>query len=96
VGIRPERLLAEPGEGDGRINSTGAVVLTKMYLGGQIQIVVTMPNDAHIVIREQRATADPALDTVHPGDRITVSWDEHAPLLLGTTEHASAIPEEES
>jgi len=96
VGIRPERLLAEPGEGDGRINSAAAVVLTKMYLGGQIQIVVTLPSGADIIVRGQRATADPALDTVHPGDRITVSWDEQAPLLLGTTEHAGAISKEKS
>ena len=96
VGIRPERLLAEPGEGDRRINSAAAVVLTKMYLGGQIQIVVTLPSGADIIVRGQRATADPALDTVHPGDRITVSWDEQAPLLLGTTEHAGAISKEKS
>ena len=96
VGIRPERLLAEPGGGDRRINSAEAVVLTKMYLGGQIQIVATLPSGAPIIVRGQRATADPALDTIHPGDRITVSWDEQAPLLLGKTEHAGAIPKEKS
>jgi hypothetical protein len=32
---------------------------------------------------EQRASADPALDTIHPGDRVALSWDEAAPLVLG-------------
>src|SRR5713101_3430012 len=36
-----------------------------------------------IVVREQRASADPALDTIDPGDRIALSWDEAAPLVLG-------------
>ena len=39
---------------------------------------------------ELTGRADPALDTIHPGDRITLSWDEAAPLLLG--EAASAAP----
>jgi hypothetical protein len=54
-----------------------------MYLGDQIQIVTKLAGVGDIVVREQRASADPALDTIHPGDRIAVSWDEAAPLLLG-------------
>ena len=38
---------------------------------------------ADVIVREQRASADPALDTIHPGDRVAISWDEAAPLLLG-------------
>src|SRR5207249_4257666 len=41
-----------------------------------------------------RASADPALDTIHPGDQITINWDEAAPLLLGDPERASLDPEE--
>ncbi len=37
----------------------------------------------HVIVREQRATADPALDSIEPGDHITIRWDEAAPLLLG-------------
>ena len=54
-----------------------------MYLGDQIQIVARLINGSNVVVREQRATADPALDTIHPGDRITVSWDETASHVLG-------------
>jgi hypothetical protein len=57
-------------------------VITKMYLGDQIQIVATLANGANVVVREQRASADPALDSIHPGDRIAVRWDEAAALLL--------------
>jgi spermidine/putrescine ABC transporter ATP-binding subunit len=83
VGIRPERMLAEPGDPGGTANSAAAEVVTKMYLGDQIQIVVQLANGGTMVVREQRANADPALDTIHPGDQIAVSWDESAPLLLG-------------
>jgi len=58
-------------------------VITKMYLGDQIQIVAKLAGLGDITVREQRSTADPTLDAIHPGDRILVSWDEAAPLLLG-------------
>ena len=64
-------------------NSATAEVITKMYLGDQIQIVARLASGDSILVREQRASADPALDTIHPGDRIALSWDEAAPLLLG-------------
>ena len=67
----------------GTANSATAEVLTKMYLGDQIQIVAKLAGITDFLVREQRASADPALDTIHPGDRIAVSWDEAAPLLLG-------------
>jgi spermidine/putrescine ABC transporter ATP-binding subunit len=77
VGIRPERVVAAAG------TSGAAEVITKMYLGDQIQIVAKLAGITDFVVREQRASADPALDTIHPGDRVAVSWDEAAPLLLG-------------
>jgi spermidine/putrescine transport system ATP-binding protein len=83
VGIRPERIVAAAGASGGTANSATAEVVTKMYLGDQIQIVTRLAGVGNVVVREQRASADPALDTIHPGDRITVSWDEAAPLLLG-------------
>jgi spermidine/putrescine transport system ATP-binding protein len=83
VGIRPERIVAAVGRSDGTANSATAQVITKMYLGDQIQIVARLPGAADVVVREQRAGADPALDAIHPGDQITLSWDEAAPLLLG-------------
>ena len=90
VGIRPERIVASADAASGTANSAKAEVVTKMYLGDQIQIVTDLPGVGNVVVREQRASADPALDTIHPGDRITLSWDEAAPLLLG--EAAPAAP----
>jgi spermidine/putrescine transport system ATP-binding protein len=83
VGIRPERMSAHPGPAPGTANSASAEVLTKMYLGDQVQVVATLTNGVSVVVREQRASADPALDTINPGDRVGISWDEAAPLLLG-------------
>ncbi len=98
IGLRPERLVAEAVEPRGVANSAGAKVVTKMYLGDQIQVVATLVNGASVVVREQRATADPALDTIHPGDHITISWDEAAPMRLGDVRPAGttgAIAREE-
>jgi spermidine/putrescine transport system ATP-binding protein len=92
VGIRPERMVAAAGTSDGTANSADAEVVTKMYLGDQIQIVAKLPGLGNVVVREQRASADPALDTVHPGDRIALRWDEASPLLLG---EAAPTPRQE-
>jgi spermidine/putrescine transport system ATP-binding protein len=89
VGIRPERIVAVAGTAAGTANSAAAEVVAKMYLGDQIQIVAKLPGLADIVVREQRAVADPALDAVHPGDQIALSWDDAAPLLLGEAAPAS-------
>src|SRR5215471_7595627 len=83
VGLRPERIVAAPGVSGGTANSATAEVITKMYLGDQIQIVAMLTGGRNVVVREQRATADPTLDTINPGDQISLSWDETAPLLLG-------------
>ncbi|HEX2377063.1 MAG TPA: ABC transporter ATP-binding protein [Gaiellales bacterium] len=92
IGIRPERMAAHPGQPDGTANKAAGEVVTKMYLGDQVQVVATLANGTSVVVREQRASADPALDTIHPGDQIAVGWDEAAPHMLGdadTTEEPS-------
>ena len=90
VGVRPERIMASPGVSGGTANSATAEVITKMYLGDQIQIVAKLVGGGDVVVREQRASADPTLDTINPGDRIALSWDETAPLLLGDAVPAEA------
>jgi spermidine/putrescine transport system ATP-binding protein len=99
VGIRPERIVATSSTGAGAAagtaNSAAAEVVAKMYLGDQIQIVAKLPGLADIVVREQRAVADPALDAVHPGDQIALSWDDAAPLLLGEAAPASPAGQQE-
>jgi spermidine/putrescine transport system ATP-binding protein len=94
VGIRPERMIAHAGTNAEASNAADAQVITKMYLGDQIQVVATLVNGTNVVVREQRASADPALDTIHPGDRIAVSWDEAAPLLLGELSAATSSEED--
>ncbi len=82
LGIRPERLVAHPyGPREGA-NVAAADVITKMYLGDQLQLVAKLGNGVEVVVREQRVNSDPALDNLHPGDRIIVQWDETAPFLL--------------
>ncbi len=83
VGLRAERIVAAPGVSGGTANSATAEMVTKMYLGDQIQIVAELAGGRSIVLREQRVGADPTLDTINPGDQIALSWDETAPLLLG-------------
>jgi spermidine/putrescine ABC transporter ATP-binding subunit len=89
VGIRPERVVAVAGTASGTTNSATGRVITKMYLGDQIQLVAELTGISNIVVREQRTIADPALDTVNPGDWIALSWDEAAPLLLGEASQAA-------
>jgi ABC-type Fe3+/spermidine/putrescine transport system ATPase subunit len=97
VGIRPERMVAVAGASAGTANSADAEVVTKMYLGDQMQIVAKLPGNGNgnVVVREQRASADPALDNIHPGDRIALSWDEASPLLLGEAAPAATAGEQE-
>ena len=82
LGIRPERLVAHPYAPREGVNVAAADVVTKMYLGDQLQLVAKLGNGVEVVVREQRVNSDPALDNLHPGDRIIVEWDETAPFLL--------------
>ena len=88
IGVRPERMGAHPGAGAGTANSAPAEVVTKMYLGDQVQIVARLASGSEVIVREQRTSADPALDTVNPGDRVAITWDEAAPHLLGDAPRA--------
>jgi spermidine/putrescine transport system ATP-binding protein len=95
VGLRPERISVRPGSASSGPNSAGAEVLAKLYLGDQVQVVVKLPNDTTLIVREQRATAHPGMDTVQPGDQVAVSWDEAAPLLMNDRVPPNDIPPEE-
>jgi spermidine/putrescine transport system ATP-binding protein len=83
IGIRPERMTVHPGSANTHANSAIGEVITKMYLGDQVQVLAQLRNGASVMIRQQRANADPTLDLIHPGDQVSISWDEAAPLLLG-------------
>jgi spermidine/putrescine transport system ATP-binding protein len=83
VGIRPERITAVVGPSTRTVNSAAADVITKVYLGDQIQLVAKLTAGATIVVREQRSRAQLTLDAINPGDSVVLTWDEAAPLLLG-------------
>ena len=93
VGIRSERMVASPGVADPAVNSAPAQVIHKVYLGDQIQIVARLAKGSNVDVREQRT--DPALDTIHPGDKITVSWDASCALIFGAAAPASDCSREE-
>jgi spermidine/putrescine ABC transporter ATP-binding subunit len=82
IGLRPERIVVRPGSASPGPNSASGEVQAKLYLGDQVQVVVKLPNGGRLIVREQRATAHPGMDTVQPGDQVAVSWDEAAPLIM--------------
>jgi spermidine/putrescine ABC transporter ATP-binding subunit len=96
VGIRPERVTAAPGPAATAANSAVADVVTKVYLGDQIQLVARLANGGDIVVREQRSGNQQTLDTISPGDSVVLSWDEAAPLLLGEASPSLTGDQEES
>jgi spermidine/putrescine ABC transporter ATP-binding subunit len=94
VGIRPERITVSAGASDGTANSADAVVMTKVYLGDQVQLMARIASGAQVVVREQRSSAQPTLDAVSHGDSVVLCWDEAAPLLLGKVDPAPASGQE--
>jgi spermidine/putrescine ABC transporter ATP-binding subunit len=96
VGIRPERITASTGPSAGTANSAVAEVITKVYLGDQVQLMARLATGASIVVREQRSRAEPALDTINPGDSVVLGWDEAAALVLGEAAPTPVDGQEES
>jgi spermidine/putrescine ABC transporter ATP-binding subunit len=95
VGIRPERMEAHPGAPTGEANTAAAVAITKMYLGDQIVVVAELKGGTTMIIREQRASADPALEMIHPGDELAIGWDDAAPLMLDQAPTDTVTEEEQ-
>jgi ABC-type Fe3+/spermidine/putrescine transport system ATPase subunit len=96
VGIRPERMTATAGTSAGTANSAAADVISKVYLGDQVQLMARLATGASIVVREQRSKAQQTIDTINPGDSVVLGWDEAAPLLLGEELPTRAAGQEES
>ncbi|HEY2877950.1 ABC transporter ATP-binding protein [Nocardioides sp.] len=99
VGIRPARLRIAAGSTNaaihGAINAARAVVDTKMYLGDEVQVVVTLDGGTQMVIREQRVDSDESHDAIRPGDPITIQWDRTAPVLLAEPPAPDPTPAED-
>jgi ABC-type Fe3+/spermidine/putrescine transport system ATPase subunit len=95
IGIRPERIVARPGTAESAPNSAPGEVVAKIYLGDQVQLLARLANGVEILVREQRASAHPSIDAIHPGDQVVLSWDDAAPLLLGEADRQEIQSEEE-
>ena len=84
VGIRPERIVAIAGAvAPGPPTRPPPRSSPRCTWATRSRSWPRCHGGTNIVVREQRAGADPALDAIHPGDQIALSWDEAAPLLLG-------------
>jgi spermidine/putrescine transport system ATP-binding protein len=96
IGIRPERIVAHTGAAPTAPNTASGEVETKIYLGDQIQLLTRLASGETVIVREQRTSADPALDSIQAGDRVALSWDASAPLILrDATIHGQGRTEEE-
>ena len=82
VGIRPARLHIVDGEPDGDVNWARCGVVTKVYLGDEVQVVAELSTGTRMLIREPRAGSDASHDAISAGDTITIQWDQSAPVLL--------------
>jgi spermidine/putrescine transport system ATP-binding protein len=82
IGIRPARLRIATAQSDEKINTARGVVVNKMYLGDEVQVVAQLDGGTRALIREQRAGTDASHDAIRPGDPITIQWDQTAPVLL--------------
>ena len=91
VGLRPEHITAHSAASGG----VSATVVTKMYLGHQIQIVGRLANGAELIVRESRESCDPGLDTVDTGDAIELRWGAAGPTAARRVEERHLAAEEE-
>jgi len=96
VGIRPERMTAADRASGGTANTAAADVISKVYLGDQVQLMARVATGANVVVREQRSAAEQTIDTINPGDSVVLRWDESAPLLLGEKSATRVAGQEES
>jgi len=96
VGIRPERMTATAGTSAGTANSAAADVVSKVYLGDQVQLMARLATGDNVVVRGQRSMAQQKIDTINPGDSVVLGWDEAAPLLLGDASSTLPGGQEES
>ncbi len=90
VGIRPARLRIVPGPVDGTPNTAQGRIVTKMYLGDEVQVVAELDGGDRMLIREQRAGTDASHDAIRPGDPVTIQWDQTAPVLLADSPPSTA------
>ncbi len=82
VGIRPARVSIDSAQPDGKVNTASGVVVTKMYLGDEVQVVAELAGGTRMLVREQRAGTDASHDAIRSGDPISIRWDQSAPVLL--------------
>jgi ABC-type Fe3+/spermidine/putrescine transport system ATPase subunit len=80
LALRPEQLRIEPARAP-RNGALAGNVVTTMVIGPAIQCVIRIDDGQEVVVREQRSEASEA-EALREGDRVTVTWAEHAALDL--------------
>jgi spermidine/putrescine transport system ATP-binding protein len=92
IGVRPEELHARAGTAEG----AEATVQTAMVLGHDLQVVARLEGGADVMARQPR-TGDDGVSAVMPGEKVRLSWNPTAALLLGPADPdrppANATPE---
>jgi ABC-type Fe3+/spermidine/putrescine transport system ATPase subunit len=83
IAVRPERMQIV--RGDGREGLAGEVV-TAMVIGPTIQCLVKIDNGQEVLVREQRSGRNGEVEALREGERVLVTWDEEAALLLDLRE----------
>jgi spermidine/putrescine transport system ATP-binding protein len=79
VGIRPEKVrLAGPGDA----GAVPATVVTRLQLGASIQLVAELADGTGVTAVIPRSGEHAGVDELAPGDRISLSWADSAPILL--------------
>jgi ABC-type Fe3+/spermidine/putrescine transport system ATPase subunit len=79
VAVRPEQLrLSRTAGGDGL---DGEVVAT-MVIGPAVQCVVRTTEGQEVLIRTQRSNGNGEVESLREGDRVAITWDDDAALVL--------------
>jgi spermidine/putrescine transport system ATP-binding protein len=86
VAVRPEQLRLSRTGGDGL---DGEVVAT-MVIGPAVQCVVRTTGGQEVLIRTQRSNGNGEVESLREGDRVAITWDDDAALVLDwKEEHGS-------
>jgi ABC-type Fe3+/spermidine/putrescine transport system ATPase subunit len=75
VAVRPEHV-------DLGAEGLGATVVTTMVVGPAIQCLVRTDDGQEVLVRRQRSR-DGAAELLNVGDRVSLTWDAEAALLIG-------------